>query len=84
MGCELRGLAKPVTQVLVQTHAAILSVIGRAGCRKMCWMLCSLLSPKTIRIRMRRSIKVGTATPHSTRFGSSWPEPNVNGPCLFQ
>ena len=53
----------------VQTHAAILSVRGRAGCRKMCWMLCSLISPKTIRIRMRRSIKVGTAHP---TFNKVW------------
>ena len=61
MGCERRGLAKPVAQVLVQTHTAVHSVRGCAGCRKMCWMLCSLISPKTIQIRMCRSINAGTA-----------------------
>ena len=42
--------------------------------RKMCWMLCILISPKTIQIRMHRLINAG----------SSWPKPNVNGPCMFQ
>ena len=63
-GLRASKVGEPVTRVLVQTHVAVLSVRGRAGCRKMCWMLCSLISPKTIRIRMRRSINAGIAHPH--------------------
>ena len=59
MGCGRRGLAKPATQVLGH------SVRGRAveAFRKMCWMRCSSISPKTIQIRMRRSADAGAAHP---------------------
>ena len=37
-------------------------------------------SDSNVQVNQRRH----SPTPHSTRFGSSWPEPNVNGPCLFK